>query len=379
MDKFYYYMCYFTIALRGFLLYTVARLVYFIWGMLLMPFSEKSKKRHGYLQDREFIFRTSDGFRRVRVSKFAQLFTLVTVIGLTGWFSFATFSYVRQSNIISAKHRQIEDLSNTYNKAIRDNNLAYIKGLKEKERLMAQIFSLNGTVADLKKAESMLFERVEELASNEIEDLHKTLAGISPVLASSGLTVDDMLKELKGANMAQGQGGPFIPVDSVALPDKDLNVTYQALNDNLTEWEELRGLVYELPLGKPLKNYHITSSYGVRSDPFTGKKGMHKGMDMGAKNGDSVYATAGGTVVRASVNGLYGNMVEIQHKLGFKTRYAHLGKILVQQGDEVDVGDVIGEVGSTGRSTGPHLHYEIQINGENFNPYSFVKAHKNVF
>lgn len=329
--------------------------------------SESNKKNNGFFRDKELIFRTGNGFRSISLSKKAQLSVLVLAVGFFGWCAFTTFSYIHHNNVISSKYQEIKDLSGSYDNA-----------LKERELLMDKVSSLEHTVADLKKAESMLFERVEELASSEVENLQKTLADIYPVLKSFGVSTDALLDEYK-SDTTQGQGGPFIPLDTVTLPDEELDIAYQNLNDGLTKWEELKGLIRELPLGKPLKNYRITSSYGARTDPFTSKKGMHKGLDMGAKKGDSVHATAGGTVTKAASNGLYGNMVEIKHKFGFKTRYAHLSKILVQKGDEIDMGDIIGEVGNTGRSTGPHLHYEIQINNKTFNPYSFVKAQKNVF
>lgn len=332
-----------------------------------MQLSDNSKRCKRFFHNREIIFRTKHGFSTVVLSARTQVVVLVAFIVFVSWCVFATTSYIRHNHIISEKHRQIENLSGSYDLA-----------LQEKEALTHKISSLKKTVSDLKKAEAILFERVEALASAEIEGLHKTLADISPILQSSELTVDSLIDELK-SEVEEGQGGPFIPLDGVVLPDEELDVSYQSLSGNLTKWEELTELVRELPLGKPLKNYRITSMYGVRSDPFTRKKGVHKGLDMGAKMGELVYATAGGKVTRASVNGLYGNMVEIKHKFGFKTRYAHLSKILVKKGDEVDVGTVIGKVGNTGRSTGPHLHYEIQINNKTFNPYSFVKAEKNVF
>ncbi len=336
-------------------------------GILLMLLLRKVWKRNRFLQDREIIFRTSKGFSRLSVSKRTQLCMALSVIGVVVWSAFSTVSYVQHGVVLYNKHQQIKQLSTSYDAAV-----------QEKELLASQVSGLSNTVSELKKAESLVFERVEELASKEIDNLQKTLAGISPVLKTSGLSVDKLLKEMKSDSM-KGQGGPFIPVEEVSLPDKELNAGYQSLNENLTKWKELKDLVYELPLGKPLKNFTITSSFGVRKDPFTGKQGYHKGMDMGAKSGETVHATAGGTVTKVSSSPSYGNLVEIQHKFGFKTRYAHLKKVSVEQGDKVDVGDVVGYVGNTGRSTGPHLHYEVQINDKVLNPYSFVKAQKDVF
>src|SRR5262249_42700654 len=114
--------------------------------------------------------------------------------------------------------------------------------------------------------------------------------------------------------------------------------------------------------------------FGVRHDPLIGIPAMHAGLDFRAPSGSPALATAPGTVVTAGWNGGYGRMVEIDHGNGFSTRYAHLSKIHVKVGQKVATGDTVGDVGSTGRSTGPHLHYEIRRNGDIVDPVGFLKA-----
>ena len=117
----------------------------------------------------------------------------------------------------------------------------------------------------------------------------------------------------------------------------------------------------------------VTSNFGVRSDPFHRGQRMHEGMDMAAATGSPVYATGDGYVRRARVAGGYGNLVEIEHGFGYETRFGHLSRILVAEGQFVRRGTMVGLVGSTGRSTGPHLHYEVRIGGRAVQPSSFMQ------
>jgi len=118
----------------------------------------------------------------------------------------------------------------------------------------------------------------------------------------------------------------------------------------------------------------FTSGFGVRSDPFLGRPAMHTGLDFRAATGDPVRATANGKVVSSGWAGGYGRMVEIDHGNGLSTRYGHLSEIGVKVGDQIKIGQVIGAVGSTGRSTGPHLHYETRIDGDAVDPQKFLRA-----
>jgi murein DD-endopeptidase MepM/ murein hydrolase activator NlpD len=116
----------------------------------------------------------------------------------------------------------------------------------------------------------------------------------------------------------------------------------------------------------------LTSRTGGRSDPFTGEADYHPGLDISADKGTPVYATADGTIGQASYSGAYGNLVVIEHKFGIETRYGHLSAFRIQRGQAVKRGDLIGLVGATGRATGPHLHYEVRVNGRILNPLSFL-------
>jgi murein DD-endopeptidase MepM/ murein hydrolase activator NlpD len=174
---------------------------------------------------------------------------------------------------------------------------------------------------------------------------------------------------------AQAIGGPFIPAefDEVAL-----DVTSKRIEAQLKDISRLRDLSRSLPIAVPVANPRKSSSFGRRIDPFRKRAAYHSGVDFRASTGTTVMATADGQVLRAGRVGGYGNLVELRHAHGLTTRYGHLSKILVKAGQSVKRGDVIGKVGSTGRSTGPHLHYEVRNKGTARDPQPFMDAGKKV-
>jgi len=127
-----------------------------------------------------------------------------------------------------------------------------------------------------------------------------------------------------------------------------------------------------IPTGRPVEKLSLTSNFGVRSDPFNGGARMHKGIDIPAPMGTPVYATADGIVSRAGWASGYGNLVQISHGGGIETRYGHMSKLIVAANSYVHRGQLIGLMGSTGRSTGSHLHYEVRVDGQAINPMPFV-------
>jgi murein DD-endopeptidase MepM/ murein hydrolase activator NlpD len=168
-------------------------------------------------------------------------------------------------------------------------------------------------------------------------------------------------------------GGPFVPVR--APTDASFERQVARIHQARAHVEHLTRTLAMVPVRKPVEGeLDESSGFGVRSDPFLGRPAMHTGIDFRGDSGDPVHATAAGTVVEAGLSGGYGRMVEIDHGSGFSTRYGHLSKIDVKVGQSIKIGQVIGEIGSTGRSTGPHLHYETRIDGEAVNPQKFLRA-----
>jgi murein DD-endopeptidase MepM/ murein hydrolase activator NlpD len=165
----------------------------------------------------------------------------------------------------------------------------------------------------------------------------------------------------------EGVGGPF---------ESAGNSTFKSLFDSWKKLDQLQDGVIAIPSDKPIKmNVEFTSGFGVRSDPFQHGAAMHPGIDLAGAYGTPIFATAEGTVLRAGWNaGGYGNMVEIDHGRGIITRYGHMSAVLVHAGEHVTRGEQVGRMGSTGRSTGNHLHYEVRIDGRPVNPIPFMKS-----
>ncbi len=175
------------------------------------------------------------------------------------------------------------------------------------------------------------------------------------------------------ADPSDGVGGPLVELQPNVDP-----ATFRSAVDLITGEVErfgaLRRIALRLPLTKPVANEPITSTYGMRIDPFLGTPAMHTGIDFRSPLGHPARATADGTVTIAAYTGGYGNMVQIDHGDGITTRYGHLSKILVKVGQVVTKGTIIGRTGSTGRSTGPHLHYEVRVDGSAIDPMTFIRA-----
>ena len=184
-------------------------------------------------------------------------------------------------------------------------------------------------------------------------------------------------------------GGPDPDPSDRHLDVDDLKASIDQVSESLTQERIELGLLESImldkdlkqsmdPKGWPVKRGYISSAYGYRSDPFTGKKAFHNGVDIPSAKGTPIHALAAGVVTHAEKRNGFGNMVEIDHGNGYSTRYAHISELTVKTGDRIDQDQVIAEIGSTGRSTGPHLHLEMFKDGRSFNPrkrlYSARKA-----
>jgi murein DD-endopeptidase MepM/ murein hydrolase activator NlpD len=187
---------------------------------------------------------------------------------------------------------------------------------------------------------------------------------LSAALAPIGLSVGEATTE-------EPQGGPFIPAAGLHFVER-----VALLNRSLDELQATRQTIESLPLRAPIAATRISSRFGYRNDPFLNRPALHAGLDFVAAAGQAVHATAPGTVVSAGWQGGYGQMVEIRHPSGVSTRYGHLSAILVAPGQKVSAGAIVGRVGSTGRSTGPHLHYETRREGEAVDPALYLAAGK---
>jgi murein DD-endopeptidase MepM/ murein hydrolase activator NlpD len=172
-------------------------------------------------------------------------------------------------------------------------------------------------------------------------------------------------------------GGPYEPIDENDNSDSaaaNADAQFRALFLTWKKLDMLEQTVISVPSMQPVDRVTFTSSFGVRSDPFRGTAAMHAGVDIPGSIGTPIYATADGVISHAGRQGGYGNMVEINHGRGLETRYGHLSKILVADNTRVKRGQIIGLMGSTGRSTGSHLHYEVRVDGRAVNPIPFLQT-----
>jgi murein DD-endopeptidase MepM/ murein hydrolase activator NlpD len=225
------------------------------------------------------------------------------------------------------------------------------------------------TGAKLSRAEAF-FDRIERRQALALARLQERYEGkarkVRAVLADLGVKL--------ATPPSAASGGPFVPVK---LPG-EANSFERALtrvNIARAEAEQLNRSLVWVPIRKPVAGeIDLSSPFGVRVDPFLRVPAMHTGIDFRGEVGDAIHATAAGTVTAAGWSGGYGKMVEIDHGNGLSTRYGHLSQIDVDVGEQVRIGQIVGRMGSTGRSTGPHVHYETRIDGEAVDPQKFLNA-----
>jgi murein DD-endopeptidase MepM/ murein hydrolase activator NlpD len=311
----------------------------------------------GLFRDRDLFIHDGSRLRRFRISAPLQAVFFVLLLGLVGWASYATAQLVARPQVSNlslpaateARARMIEQRQALIEAALAGQKLS-----------PDQIAAATGG----RIASDGALARVEQAQLQQAALVAKALDVRYQVTTAE-------LKRL-GINPARvgsdaGVGGPF---ESVA------NTSFKAMFDSWKKLDQLQDGVIAVPSEKPIKaSVEFTSGFGVRSDPFHAGAAMHPGIDLAGAYGTPIYATADGTVLRAGWNsGGYGNLVEVDHGRGITTRYGHMSAILVSAGEHVTRGQQIGRMGSTGRSTGNHLHYEVRIDGRAVNPIPFMKS-----
>ena len=312
---------------------------------------------NGLFRDRDLFIHDGTKLRRFRISAPIQAALFVVLLGLVAWASFATAKFLTRpigfsslSAATEARARQIEQRQAIIEAALRGEEID--------AAALAAAASTGEIVDDgpLARVERHQFKQAA-LAAAALDVRYQLTAAELKRLGLTPAKVDTY----------DGVGGPF---ESVGNP------TFKALFKSWKKLDQLQDGVIAIPSDKPIKHdVAFTSGYGVRSDPFRSAAAMHPGIDLAGPVGTPIQATADGTVLRAGWNsGGYGNLVEIDHGRGITTRYAHLSAMSVKAGDRVTRGELVGRMGSTGRSTGSHLHYEVRIDGRAVNPIPFMKS-----
>ncbi|MFN3970565.1 MAG: DUF5930 domain-containing protein [Gemmobacter sp.] len=225
----------------------------------------------------------------------------------------------------------------------------------------------------LEARNDVIFAKLEEAVSVSMEPLDK-------MFRAAGMSPDDLLRQVRRGY--SGQGGPLTPLRMGAngTPPSPDEVRANAILAGLDRMNLYRIAAVKSPFAMPVKSaFRFTSGFGYRRDPKGAGTRMHEGTDFAASTGTPIYATGDGTVIHADWDSGYGRTVRIQHEFGIVTLYAHMSQIRVTKGQRVSRGDRIGDMGSSGRSTGTHLHYEVRIGGRPVNPMTFIRAASNVF
>ena len=372
----------------------------------------KEAARHRF-PDREIIVRANGQVAYLQISHRRQIMALAAVALFAGWALYASVSYVVFDHRLGEKNVEIEQAVTAYRTlklsltdaeskfvdiaraldereaqlaSVRDHNNALKRNLSAIETVLdsvvAQRTRIAGERQSLEARNVMLEARLKQMQVAQAEVLgrlgQRTLGDIAEaerVVAMTGLDADTLLTRSGAPRI--GQGGPFIPalgpreLDSIPEP---VSFTAAILDAHIDRLEGLQQLLRTLPLTVPAETYTISSGFGLRRDPINGSAAMHYGIDLSGQSGQAITATAPGKVVSAARQGFYGKMIEIDHGMGVTTRYAHLQKIEVEEGQVVAAGEKIGTMGSTGRSTGVHVHYEIRVDNQPVNPMKFIKA-----
>lgn len=235
------------------------------------------------------------------------------------------------------------------------------------------IESIDKAAADLYTEQMLLLASVEERTGKQIEELRQ-------VIDSTGVSPDSLITPAKISNLVLAQGGPFI---DAANADGEPVRFFQHANRAANAIDELAAIeaaIKHMPLSSPLTvTRRFTSGYGIRRDPINGRHASHHGIDFAAPWASPVTATGAGVVRFAGFRAGWGRLVEIDHGNEFISRYAHMSRITVKSGQKVNLHDKVGELGSSGRSTGPHVHYEILYKRRPLNPRRFIEAGRYVF
>ena len=220
---------------------------------------------------------------------------------------------------------------------------------------------LSAGLDNIDRKQIAVLNDMEERADSKARRMRSVLSdlGVNPVRMPTGATV----------------GGPFVPLNPAKASASAFDRQLYRVNVVRAQISQYLQALVAVPLRKPvIGEVDMSSPFGMRMDPFNGRPAIHTGIDLRGEVGEPVHATAAGRVSLAGREGGYGNMVEIDHGNGLATRYGHLSEIDVKVGQMVRIGETIGHIGSTGRSTGPHLHYETRVNGEAVDPQKFLRA-----
>lgn len=325
-------------------------------------------------RSRDFFVHDGRALRRLRLSGAAQGAMALIAFALLAWSAFAAVAFIAAAR---GEDRQLASVEANI-RAVRAEVKDRAHRIEAQQRFLAEVMA-GDTDGETLKA---LLAKVEGDAGDPLaaaEARQRAFVEAARALtearyAQTAAAIRDLgLSPVRLQRIGAGMGGPYEPVAADAETDGD-DAAFRQLFQSWARLDQLERGVMSVPSQKPVDNLVFTSLYGIRSDPFRGSRAMHAGVDIPGPVGTPIYATADGIVRRAGWANGYGNLIEIGHGRGIDTRYGHLSQISVQANTRVKRGDLIGRMGSTGRSTGSHLHYEVRIDGRAVDPTPFLRA-----
>ena len=250
----------------------------------------------------------------------------------------------------------------------------------ERDEIEANAKDALERAAEMEFEIAMMRDQNDEIFRQLEEAMAVSVAPLDKMFRSAGMPTDQIIEQVRRGY--SGQGGPLTPLSFSTSGDEPSPDEARA-NRLLEQMDRLnlyRIAAERAPFAMPVKAaFRYTSGYGYRRDPKTGGRRMHNGTDFAGRHGTNIYATADGVVTHAGWQSGFGRLVKIQHDFGIETLYAHNSNLLVRKGQRVSRGDHIADMGSTGRSTGTHLHYEVRVGGKPVNPMIYIKAANDVF
>ena len=342
-------------------------------------------KFRGAFKPRDIFLHDGKSLRRLTVGRRAQAAATGAVFGLLAWSGYATVqNATAMTSDVATMQRQVSAMQDDV-EALRSAAAERAQVLEQRQAFLSAMLSGDANPADVARL-------LPAAADGDIEDPRvaaefEQVDGAQMMLAAQA---DAATREryrrtahavrqlgIDPRRLSQGGvGGPFEEAagNAATTNNTDVDPRFAQLFASWRQMEQLEQGVATIPSMMPVQGARWTSSFGVRSDPFRGRAAMHGGIDMAGPLGTPIYATADGVVSTADWQGGYGNLVELGHGAGIATRYGHLSRIMVRPGERVTRGQVIALMGSTGRSTGSHLHYEVRIDGRAVNPLPFLQS-----
>lgn len=379
------------------------------------PAQLRYKERKPFFSEKEIIFRSQGRAKVLKISSRVQVILLSIFLLVGIWTGYSQRMYRLSGHIINNKnmeiaatkdayidlmgefvalHKNVDSIDDKYKAAIVEDKIKEITegnklvseeevvervnlneallqrdiAVSERDELKREVDKMEEVVDNIRNAELLVLDKISNVTNKELDKVKSTLSSVNDALKKKGLYFNALAKKKKS-----GQGGAYIPVKD-KVKDKQINDKMSQIFEDVEDLEYYKEVMQYIPVGKPVWSYWLTSKFGGRSDPFKKTGAMHKGVDLAARTGNKIKVQAKGKVIQAEYSGAYGNVVTVDHGNGFKTKYAHMHKIYVKKGADVNINDTLGEVGNTGRSTGPHLHYEVLYQNQVVDPMFFIQA-----